>query len=160
MSFGVQRAVIALAAFAAGGCGSSSTTRTQSVDVRVVYVSRLPAGCADQASLCYPMCVHHSAPAGLQTVVPFWGEQVPVRLTQSAERRYEGTLAAVPVDTRLRLIGRDIGMCCVDACNYRPVLEDILLNGTKLTRVVHDGLPPGYESALEFSVNASGSVRN
>ena len=125
------------------GCGDDAGTQPRAVDVRVTYVSRLPPGCADQGSVCYPMCAHHNAPAGLQAVVPFWGDQLPVRLTQSAEGRFEGTLAAVPVDTKLRLIGRDIGMCCVDACNYAPVLEDILLNGTKLTRVVHDGLPAG-----------------
>ena len=151
--------LVAVAGSAETRCGDSTTT-PQAVDVRVVYVSQLPSGCADQASICYPMCVHHNTPAGTQAVVPFWGAELPVRLTQSGEGRYEGTLVAVPVDTKLRLIGRDIGMCCVDACNYRPVLEDLRLNGTKLTHVVHDGLPAGYDSALEFTVTASGSVRN
>ena len=150
---------IVVAATAATGC-SEPTTRALAVDVRVAYVSRLPEGCPDLANPCYPMCAHHNAPAGLQAIVPFWGDQQPVRLTQSAEGRYEGTLTAVPVDTRLRLIGRDLGMCCVDACGYPPVLDEISLNGTKLTHVVHDALPAGYESALEFSVTASGSIRN
>ena len=43
------------------------------VDVAVVYVSRLPAGCADIGNICYPMCAHSNAPAGLQAVVPLWG---------------------------------------------------------------------------------------
>jgi hypothetical protein len=50
-------------------------------------------------------------------------------------------------------------MCCVDACSYPPVLEDILLNGTKLTKVVHDGLPAGATAALEFTVTPSGAIR-
>jgi len=41
-----------------------------------------------------------------------------------------------------------------------PVLEDILLNGTKLTKVVHDNLPSGLTSALEFTVTGSGTIRN
>ena len=73
--------------------------------------------------------------------------------------RYEGVLPAVPTNVRLRLYARDIGMCCVDACNYPPALEDVLLNGTKLTRVVTEGLPDGVTAALEFSVDGSGAVR-
>ena len=81
------------------------------------------------------------------------------RLTEASTGRYEGVLAAVPTNTSLRLYGRDIGMCCVDACNYPPVLEDILLNGTKLTKVVRDGLPAGATAALEFTVTGSGAIR-
>jgi hypothetical protein len=62
-------------------------------------------------------------------------------------------LAAAP------LFGRDIGMCCFDACNYPPVLEDILLNGTKLTTVVRDGPNAGARAALEFSVDGRGAIR-
>jgi hypothetical protein len=40
------------------------------------------------------------------------------------------------------------------------VVEDLLLNGTKLTKVVHDGLPSGVTSALEFTVTGSGTVKN
>jgi hypothetical protein len=50
-------------------------------------------------------------------------------------------------------------MCCVDACSYGPVLEDILVNGTKLTKVVREGLPTGVSAALEFSVDGRGTVR-
>jgi hypothetical protein len=128
------------------------------VDVRVVYVSRLPATCADIASVCYPGCAHHNAPAGLQAVVPLWGPPT-LRLAEAGPGRYEGVLPAVPTNVRLRLYARDIGMCCVDACNYPPALEDVLLNGTKLTRVVTEGLPDGVTAALEFSVDGSGAVR-
>ena len=50
-------------------------------------------------------------------------------------------------------------MCCLDACNYPPVLEDILLNGTKLTTVVREGLPAGPSVALEFMVGGNGAIR-
>ena len=50
-------------------------------------------------------------------------------------------------------------MCCFDSCNYPPVLEDILLNGTKLTKVVREGLPAGVAVALEFTVGGNGAIR-
>ncbi len=50
-------------------------------------------------------------------------------------------------------------MCCVDASSYPPVLEEILLDGTKLTKVVRDGLPDGVTAALEFSVTGNGAIR-
>lgn len=141
-----------------GSCGGGSAVEPLAVDVRVVYVSRLPPGCPDGGSICYPMCAHHNAPAGLQAIVPLWGAD-SVRLSETSPGRYEGVLAAVPTSTPLRLFGRDIGTCCVDACNYPPVLEDILLNGTKLTKVVRDGLPAGASAALEFTVTGSGAIR-
>jgi len=104
------------------------------------------------------MCAHHHAPAGLRAIVPLWGAEA-IRLGEESTRRYEGVLPMVPTNTTLRLHGRDIGMCCVDACSYPPVLEDILLNGTKLTKVVRDGLPDGVAAALEFSVAGSGAIR-
>ncbi len=82
-----------------------------------------------------------------------------VRLTETVAGRYEGIHPSVPTNTTLRLYGRDIGMCCVDACSYPPVLEDILLGGTKLTKVVRDGLPDGITAALGFSVTGSGAIR-
>jgi hypothetical protein len=153
------RLLLSTAALIAASCGTDSSDEPVALDVRVVYVSRLPAGCPDIGDICYPMCAHHNAPAGLQAVVPLWGADT-VRLTETSTGRYEGVLAAVPTNTPLRLYGRDIGMCCVDACNYPPVLEDILLNGTKLTKVVRDGLPAGATAALEFTVTGSGSIRN
>ena len=91
--------------------------------------------------------------------MPLWGAPT-LRLAEAGPGRYEGVLTAVPTNTPLRLYGRDIGMCCVDACNYPPVLEDILLNGTKLTKVVRDGLPAGVRAAaLEFSVDGRGAIR-
>ena len=127
------------------------------VNVRVTYVSRLPAGCPDIGNICYPGCAHHNAPAGLQAVVPLWGAET-LRLTEAAPGRYEGVLLQVPTNAPLRLYGRDIGACCVDACNFPPVLEDIALNGTKLTKVVRDGLPAGVTAALEFSVSGAGVI--
>jgi hypothetical protein len=145
-------------AFLASSCGEDGSNEPPFLDVRVAYVSRLPAGCPDAGNICYPRCAHHNAPAGLQAVVPLWGVEA-LRLSESSSGRYEGTLTRVPTNTPLRLYGRDIGMCCVDACNYRPVLEDILLNGTKLTKVVRDGLPAGIEVALEFSIDGDGRIR-
>jgi hypothetical protein len=82
-----------------------------------------------------------------------------VRLTGTSTGPYEGVLPSLPADTTLRLHGRDMGMCCVDACNDPPVLEDILLNGTRLTKVVRDRLPDGVGAALEFSVTGNGAIR-
>ena len=147
--------LLSTAAGFAAFCGSEEVA----VDVQVVYVSRLPAGCPDIGNICYPMCAHHNAPAGLQAIVPLWGPAT-LRLTETAAGRYEGVLTDVPTNTPLRLFGRDIGMCCVDACNYPPVLEDILLNGTVLTKIVRDGLPAGATAALEFTVTGSGAIRN
>jgi hypothetical protein len=153
------RSAIAVAAAAlAGACGGDSGMDGPAfVNVRVTYVSRLPAGCPDIGNICYPGCAHHNAPAGLQAVVPLWGAET-LRLTEAGPGRYEGVLLQVPTNAPLRLYGRDIGACCVDACNYPPVLEDILLNGTKLTKVVRDGLPAGVTAALEFSVSGAGVI--
>jgi hypothetical protein len=41
-----------------------------------------------------------------------------------------------------------------------PDLEDILLNGTTLTKVVRDGLPAGATTALEFTLTGAGAIRN
>jgi hypothetical protein len=139
-------------------CGEGDVSDAPFVDLRVVYVSRLPAECADIGNVCYPMCAHHNAPAGLQAVVPLWGPPT-LRLAGAGPGRYEGVLTAVPTNVPLRLYARDIGMCCVDACGYPPALEDVLLNGTKLTRIVRTGLPDGVRAALEFSVDGSGRVR-
>jgi hypothetical protein len=139
------------------GCGSDSPVAPAAVDVRVVYVSRLPPGCPDGGSPCYAMCAHHNAPAGLQAIVPLW-EETTLRLEETAPGRYEGVLAGVPVGVALRLYGRDIGACCVDACSYPPVLEEIRLNGTTLTHVVHEGLPAGVAAALELTVRGDGTV--
>ena len=128
------------------------------MNVGVVYVSTLPPGCPDVGNICYPGCAHHNAPAGLQAIVPLWGADT-LRLTEAGPGRYEGVLVQVPTNTPLRLYGRDIGMCCVDSCNYGPVLGDISLNGTKLTKVVRDGLPAGVTAALEFSVSGAGTIR-
>ncbi len=144
----------------AAACGSDSGTQPGTVDVRVVYLSRLPDGCPQQSDPCYPMCSHHNAPGGPQAIVTLWADGATVRLEATTTRRYEGQLTDVPVDTPLRLYGRDLGVCCVDACGYPPVLEDILLNGTKLTRVVRDGLPAGISGALEFRVTANGTILN
>ena len=148
----------ALLAVTVASCGGGSPVEPTALDVRVVYVSQLPPGCPDGGNVCYPMCAHHNAPAGLQAIVPLWGPAT-LRLTETATGRYEGVLTGVPTNTTLRLYGREIGMCCVDACSYPPVLEDILLNGTKLTKVVREGLPAGATAALEFTVTGSGAIR-
>ena len=143
----------------AGSCGGDAGRDGPAfVNVRVVYVSTLPTGCPDAGNLCYPGCAHHNAPAGLQAVVPLWGADT-LRLADAGAGRYEGLLPQVPTNTPLRLYGRDIGTCCVDSCKYGPVLSDISLNGTKLTKVVRDGLPAGVTAALEFSVAGTGTIR-
>jgi hypothetical protein len=148
-----------LAALLSSACGDESATAPRTLDVRVTYERRLPPGCPDGGSICYAMCAHHNAPAGLQAIVPLW-EAPTLRLSETGIGRYEGTLAAVPTDTTLRLYGRDIGMCCIDACAYPPALEDIRLNGTRLTHVVRSGLPDGLAAALEFTLLRDGSVVN
>jgi hypothetical protein len=150
--------LLATAAALIPSCGSDTPAEPTALDVRVTYVSQLPAGCPDQANPCYPMCVHGATPAA-QLVVPLW-QADSIRLTQTSTGRYEGTLPAVPTKTALRLYAKDVGMCCFDSCNYPPVLEDILLNGTKLTKVVHDNLPSGLTAALEFTVKGDGTIQN
>ncbi len=150
--------LVLVAATLAASCESDATTDGPAfVDVRVVCVSTLPAGCPDGGNICYPGCAHHNAPAGLQAVVPLWGADT-LRLSETGTGRYEGVLLQVPTNRPLQLYGRDIGACCVDACNYPPVLADISLNGTKLTKVVREGLPAGVAAALEFSVTGAGVV--
>jgi hypothetical protein len=139
-------------------CGEDTPTDPTSLDVRVAYVSRLTSGCPDQANPCYPMCVHGSAPAP-QIVVPLW-QADSIRLSPAGTGRYEGTLPVVPTNTPLRLYAKDAGMCCFDSCNYPPVLEDILLNGTRMTKVVRDGLPSGLTAALEFTLRGDGTIQN
>jgi hypothetical protein len=152
-----RSAFLLLLACVWAACGGKSDPPF--VDVDVAYVSRLPQGtCPEAGSLCYAGCAHSNAPAGLQAIVTLWDTKT-LRLEAVGPGRYEGTLVQVPTNTPLRLYGRDIGMCCVDACNYPPVLEDILLNGTKLTHVVREGLPVGVSAALEFRVESDGTIR-
>ena len=53
-------------------------------------------------------------------------------------------------------------MCCVDACSYPPVLEDILLDGTKLTPTDNNNLAyfdrPKYNRAIGRIVGMSGTA--
>jgi hypothetical protein len=57
--------VAALAAVLLPSCGDDADPAA--LDVRVTYVSRI-VGCPDQASECYPMCIHHNTPAGVRIV--------------------------------------------------------------------------------------------
>jgi hypothetical protein len=156
-----RRAPLALGLLVAlhASCGRDSGMDGPAfVNVRVSYASRLPAGCPSLGDICYPGCVHHNAPAGLQAVVPLWGADT-LRLDEAGPGRYEGVLMQVPTNAPLRLYGRDIGACCLESCSFGPILEDISLNGTKLTKVVRDGLPAGVTAALEFSVTGTGAIR-
>jgi hypothetical protein len=138
-------------------CGEDTPTDPTSLDARVAYVSQI-VGCPDQANECYPMCIHHNTPAGVR-IVPLW-QADEIRLSTTTAGRYEGTLAAVPTNTVLRLYGTDPNACCVSSCRVPPVVEDVLLNGTKLTKIVHDSLPSGVTAALEFTLKGDGSIQN
>lgn len=147
-----------LATLLLASCDRSVEDAATLADVPVIYLSRLPAGCPDAGSSCAAECSRHDAAAGLRVIVPLWDvDSVP--LTQAGDRRFEGVLPKVPVDLPVRLYGRDPAMCCLDACNFPPVLEDIYVNGTKLTKVVHEGLPAGAYAALEFTLTGDGRVR-
>ena len=82
--------LLSIAALLAASCGSDPDEPV-ALDVRVAYVSRLPAGCPDAGNICYPMCAHHNAPSGLQAIVPLWGADT-LRLT----RDVDGTLRGGP----------------------------------------------------------------
>jgi hypothetical protein len=139
-------------------CGSDTSTEPTALDVRVTYVSRI-VGCPDQGNECYPMCIHHNTPSGVR-IVPLWQADAIHLSTTTTTGRYEGTLAAVPTNTALRLYGADPQACCINSCSPPPVVEDILLNGTKLTKVVRDGLPAGVTAALEFTLKGDGTIQN
>lgn len=150
--------LLAGAALLLPSCGDDTPTQPTALDVRVTYVSRI-VGCPDQGSECYAMCVHHNTPAGVR-IVPTWqASEIRLSTTQTAGR-YEGTLPAVPTNTVLRLYATDPNACCLNACSPPQVTEDILLNNTKLTKVVHDGLPAGITSGLEFTLKGDGTVTN
>jgi hypothetical protein len=150
--------LLATAAALLPSCGDDTPTEPTALDVRVAYVSQI-VGCPDKENECYPMCAHGAAPAGVR-IVPLWQADAIRLSTTTTDGRYEGTLAAVPTNTTLRLYGTDPNTCCINSCSPPPVVEDILLNGTKLTKIVHDGLPSGVTSALEFTVTGSGTVKN
>lgn len=139
-------------------CGDDTPTDPTALDVRVVHVSTI-VGCPDEASECYPMCVHHTTPAGVR-VVPLWqANEIRLSTTQTAGR-YEGALPAVPTKTVLRLYMTEPNTCRLNACSPPQVTEDVLLNGTKLTKVVHDNLPSRITSALEFTLKGDGTITN
>ena len=149
--------LLAVAVALLPSCGDDTPTEPTAVDVRVTYESQI-VGCLDQGNECYPMCIHHNTPAGVR-VVPLWAADA-IRLTQTSTGRYEGTLVAVPTNAALRLYGTDPQTCCINSCSPPPALEEILLNGTKLTKVVRDGLPAGVTAALEFTVTGDGAIKN
>ena len=101
--------------------------------MRVTYVSRI-VGCPDQANECYPMCIHHNTPAGVR-IVPLWQADA-IRLDDDEHRPLRGHLAAVPTKAVLRLSRDRRQACCIDSCSPPAVVEDISLNGTRLTKVV------------------------
>jgi hypothetical protein len=139
-------------------CGEDTPTEPTAVDVRVTYVSTI-VGCPDKDNECYPMCIHGATPAGVR-IVPLWQAEAIRLSTTTTTGRYEGTLPAVPTNTTLRLYGTDPNACCLNSCSPPPVVEDVLLSGTKLTKIVHDNLPSGVTSALEFTVTGSGTIKN
>ncbi len=139
-------------------CGSDTPTDPTNLDVRVAYVSQI-VGCPDKDNECYPMCAHGSAPAGVR-IVPLWQADAIRLATTTTDGSYEGTLPAVPTNTMLRLYGTDPNTCCINSCSPPPVVEDILLNGTKLTKVVHDNLPSGVTAALEFTLKGDATIQN
>ena len=139
-------------------CGSDSPTEPTALDVRVAYVSTI-VGCPDKDNECYPMCIHGATPAGVR-IVPLWQAEAIRLSTTTTTGRYEGTLPAVPTNTTLRLYGTDPNACCLNSCSPPPVVEDVLLNGTKLTKVVRDGLPAGVTAALEFTLKGDGTIQN
>ncbi len=148
----------AAAALLVLSCGEDTPTDPSSLDVRVTYVSQI-VGCPDKDNECYPMCVHGATPAGVR-IVPLWqAEAVRLSTTASAER-YEGTLPGVPTNTVLRLYGTDPNTCCINSCSPPSVVDEIQLNGTKLTKVVTDNLPTGVTGALEFTLKGDGTIRN
>jgi hypothetical protein len=150
--------LLASAALLLPSCGDDSPTEPSALDARVTYVSTI-VGCPDKDSECYPMCIHGATPAGVR-IVPLWqADAIRLSTTQTAGR-YEGTLAAVPTNTVLRLYATDPNACCLNACSPPSVTADILLNGTKLTKVVTDGLPVGATAALEFTLSGDGTIRN
>jgi len=150
--------LVAAAAALLPSCGEDTPTDPTALDVRVTYVSQI-VGCPDQANECYPMCVHHRTPGGVR-IIPLWEANEIVLSTTQTTGRYEGTLPAVPTNTVLRLYGTEPNVCCINSCSPPPVLEDILLNGTKLTKVVHDNLPSPLTAALEFTLKGDGTIRN
>jgi hypothetical protein len=155
---GTGTLLLATAAALLPSCGDDTPTEPTALDAQVTYVSRI-IGCPDQANECYPMCVHHNTPAGVR-IVPLWQADAIRLSTTTTTGRYEGTLAAVPTNTALRLYATDPNACCINSCSPPPVVEDILLNGTKLTKVVHDGLPSGVTAAVEFALKGDGTIQN
>lgn len=149
--------LLAAAAAFLPSCGDDTPTDPTALDVQVTYVSTI-VGCADKDNECYPMCAHGSAPAGVR-IVPLWQADAVRLSTTTTTGRYEGTLAAVPTNTTLRLYGTDPNTCCINSCSPPPVVEDILLKGTKLTKIVHDNLPSGVTSALEFTLKGDGTIK-
>jgi hypothetical protein len=145
-------------ALLAPSCGDDTPTEPTALDVRATYVSRI-VGCPDKGNECYPMCVHGATPAGVR-IVPLWQADAIHLSTTATTDRYEGTLAAVPTNTTLRLYGTDPNACCINSCSPPPVVEEILLNGMKLTKVVHDNLPSGVTAALEFTLKGDGTIQN
>ncbi len=139
-------------------CGDDTPSEPTSLDVRVAYVSQI-VGCPDKGNECYPMCIHGATPAGVR-IVPLWQADAIRLSTTQTEGRYEGTLPAVPTNTVLRLYGTDPNACCLDACSPPSVVDQIQLNGTRLTKVVTDGLPAGVTGALEFTLEGDGTIRN
>ena len=53
----------------------------------------------------------------------------------------------------LRLYGTDPNACCVNSCSPPSVVDEIQLNGTKLTKVVTDNLPAGLVIASTPNLN-------
>jgi len=51
-------------------CGKDTPTEPTAVNVQVTYISRIPAGCPDQANACYPMCVHGPASPAAPLLFP------------------------------------------------------------------------------------------
>jgi hypothetical protein len=155
---GAGTLVAAIAAVLLPSCGDDTPTDPTALDVRVTYVSTI-VGCPDQANECYPMCVHHRTPGGVR-IIPLWQASEVVLSTTQTTGRYEGNLPAVPTNTVLRLYGTDPNTCCINSCSPPPVVDEIQLNGTKLTKVVRDNLPSGVTAALEFTLKGDGTIKN
>jgi hypothetical protein len=150
--------LLAVAAALGPSCGDDTPTEPTSLDVRATYISQI-VGCPDKDNECYPMCIHGATPAGVR-IVPLWQADAIRLSTTTTTGRYDGTLPAVPTKTVLRLYATDPNTCCINSCSPPSVVNEIQLNGTKLTKVVYDNLPVGATAALEFTLKGDGTIQN
>lgn len=151
------RRFLAWTALALGACGQGDAPAPPAASM-VEFQWSPPAG-ACVTNSCSTGCAHNLAPAldSLPSLTTLWDSR-SWRMTAAGPGRWRILIQDVPADVPVRVTVLDLAGCCSDPCAFGIIARDVFANGTPLSRLVHEGLPPNVPSAVEFVLTSDGRI--